>query len=151
MLSYSRCLLGLCVVVFVFIRAESSTEEMNLAALIRGVSSETSRREQQTKDFQSQHKNDRDAAVGPKLTTKDGPIQGVMVDKSYIFYGIPFADPPVGAYRWKPPRRVTPWRGVYDATYPRAACVQACVGPLSEECPKKVSGPVDTTVHVHMK
>uniref|UniRef100_A0A8C2ADV1 Carboxylesterase type B domain-containing protein n=1 Tax=Cyprinus carpio TaxID=7962 RepID=A0A8C2ADV1_CYPCA len=59
------------------------------------------------------------AAAGPKLLTKDGLIQGLTLDKSYVFYGIPFADPPVVASRWKPPCPVTPWRGVYDATYPR--------------------------------
>ncbi|XP_056604987.1 crystal protein [Triplophysa dalaica] len=128
----------MCAVVFVFIRTGSSTEQLNLAALIRGFSIGTSLRNQHTLDLQTD-KNDRDGPVGPKLITKDGTIQGVMVDKCYIFYGIPFADPPVGAYRWKPPRRVTPWRGVYDATYPRAVCMQACIGPLYEECPKKVS------------
>ncbi len=80
------------------------------------------------------------AAAGPKLLTKDGLIQGLALDKCYVFYGIPFADPPVAASRWKPPRPVTPWRGVYDATYPRAACMQACIGPIADECLKKVSG-----------
>uniref|UniRef100_A0A9R1SLD1 Carboxylesterase type B domain-containing protein n=2 Tax=Cyprinus carpio TaxID=7962 RepID=A0A9R1SLD1_CYPCA len=88
------------------------------------------------------------AAAGPKLLTKDGLIQGLTLDKSYVFYGIPFADPPVAASRWKPPRPVTPWSGVYDATYPRAACMQAfatysywgasglcmCNGQVSEDC-----------------
>uniref|UniRef100_A0A671T8B6 Si:ch73-89b15.3 n=1 Tax=Sinocyclocheilus anshuiensis TaxID=1608454 RepID=A0A671T8B6_9TELE len=76
------------------------------------------------------------AAAGPKLLTKDGLIQGLTLDKSYVFYGIPFADPPVAASRWKPPRPVTPWRGVYDATYPRAACMQnrIRIESVSEDC-----------------
>ncbi len=85
-------------------------------------------------------------AAGPKLLTKDGLIQGLALDKCYVFYGIPFADPPVAASRWKPPRPVTPWRGVYDATYPRAACMQACIGPIADECLKKVSGELNTYI-----
>ncbi|XP_018552559.1 cAMP-regulated D2 protein [Lates calcarifer] len=82
---------------------------------------------------------DTNGAPGPLVLTKDGQIKGITVDKAHIFYGIPFADPPVGAYRWKPPRPVSPWPGVYDASFPRAACMQACSGPITEECPRIVS------------
>lgn len=78
-------------------------------------------------------------APGPVVLTKNGQIRGITVDKAHIFYGIPYADPPIGAYRWKPPRSVSPWSGVYDASFPRAACMQACAGPITEECPKIVS------------
>lgn len=90
---------------------------------------------EQTKD--KTVSRDTNGAPGPVVSTKDGQIKGITVDKAHIFYGIPYADPPVGAYRWKPPRPVSPWTGVYDASFPRAACVQACRGP--EECPQKVS------------
>ncbi|XP_076010298.1 crystal protein isoform X2 [Genypterus blacodes] len=76
---------------------------------------------------------------GPVVFTKDGQIKGVTVDKAHIFYGVPYADPPVGAYRWKPPRPVSPWTGIYDASFPRAACMQICNGAISEECPHTVS------------
>uniref|UniRef100_A0A673CLI7 Carboxylesterase type B domain-containing protein n=1 Tax=Sphaeramia orbicularis TaxID=375764 RepID=A0A673CLI7_9TELE len=78
-------------------------------------------------------------ASGPLVLTKDGHIRGVSGDKAHIFYGIPYADPPVGAYRWKAPRALSPWPGVYDASFPRAACMQACAGPIIEECPQTVS------------
>ncbi|XP_032367021.1 crystal protein [Etheostoma spectabile] len=78
-------------------------------------------------------------AAGPVVLTKDGQIKGITVDKAHIFYGIPYADPPVGAYRWKPPRPLSPWPGVYDASLPRASCMQACSGPITEECPRIVS------------
>lgn len=124
-----RCVLGVCVLASVLISTGSSTEEqMQLAALLRSVIPD----QPLIKDLQT--------APGPKLLIKDGTIQGLALDKSYVFYGIPFADPPVGASRWKPPQPVTPWTGVRDATYPRAACMQACIGPISDECPKKVSG-----------
>ncbi|XP_042577545.1 crystal protein [Cyprinus carpio] len=120
--------LGLFMVTSVFISTGSaSDDQMELAALLRSVSSAALITGPQI------------AAAGPKLLTKDGLIQGLTLDKSYVFYGIPFADPPVAASRWKPPRPVTPWSGVYDATYPRAACMQACIGPIADECLKKVS------------
>lgn len=81
---------------------------------------------------------DTNGAPGPVVSTKDGQIKGITVDKAHIFYGIPYADPPIGAYRWKPPRPASPWPGVYDASFPRAACMQACNGPMAEECPKIV-------------
>ncbi|KAG7496360.1 cAMP-regulated D2 protein-like [Solea senegalensis] len=82
---------------------------------------------------------DTNGTPGPVVLTKDGQIKGITVDKAHIFYGIPYADPPTGAYRWKPPRPVTPWPRVYDASFPRPACMQACRGPITEECPRKVS------------
>ncbi|XP_033832258.1 crystal protein [Periophthalmus magnuspinnatus] len=76
---------------------------------------------------------------GPVVLTKDGQIRGLTLDKAHVFYGVPYAGPPTGAYRWKSPRPVNPWSGVYDATSPRAACMQACTGPITEECPRHVS------------
>lgn len=76
--------------------------------------------------------------LGPKVLTRYGIIQGLTVEKANIFYGIPYADPPVAGYRWKAPRTVSPWKGEYDATFPRSACMQGCIGPVSVECPAKV-------------
>ncbi|KAA0720604.1 Cholinesterase [Triplophysa tibetana] len=132
--SYGVCSLGLCAVVFVFIRTGSSTEQFNLAALIRGVSSGTSLRDQHKLDLQTHDKNDRAGPVGPKLITKDGTIQGVMVDKCNIFYGIPFADPPVGAYRWKPPVGSRRGEGCTTAPIPE----QRACRPASDTCMKNV-------------
>ncbi|XP_030576080.1 crystal protein isoform X1 [Archocentrus centrarchus] len=92
---------------------------------------------QQTKD--KPVTQDTDGAAGPVVLTKDGQIQGITLDKAHVFYGIPYADPPVGAYRWKPPRPVSPWQGVYDASFPRAACMQFCSRAMTEDCPKSVS------------
>lgn len=91
---------------------------------------------QQTKD--KPVSQDTNGALGPVVFTKNGQIKGITVDKAHVFHGVPYADPPVGPYRWKPPRPVSPWPGIYDASFPRAACMQACSGPLTEECPWKV-------------
>jgi len=44
---------------------------------------------------------------------------------TYAFVGIPYAAPPVGALRWKPPRPVTPWSGVRSTTAFGAVCPQS--------------------------
>uniref|UniRef100_A0A3P9JR45 Carboxylic ester hydrolase n=1 Tax=Oryzias latipes TaxID=8090 RepID=A0A3P9JR45_ORYLA len=79
------------------------------------------------------------AQEAPVVFTKCGQVRGVTVEKAHIFYGVPYADPPVGAYRWKPPRPLSSWQEVYEATFPRAACMQVCSGPITDECPKMVS------------
>ncbi|KAJ8261744.1 hypothetical protein GJAV_G00157920 [Gymnothorax javanicus] len=90
-------------------------------------------------DFEGNSLDKSCTGPAPKVETKDGILKGLAVDQAYIFYGIPFASPPVGPARWKAPTPPTPWSGVYDATFPRASCMQACGGPFPELCPHKVS------------
>jgi para-nitrobenzyl esterase len=47
---------------------------------------------------------------------------------SAVFRGIPFAQPPVESLRWKPPLPLTLSPGVFPATKPAPACLQAYVG-----------------------
>jgi para-nitrobenzyl esterase len=44
-----------------------------------------------------------------------GALQGVVRDGVASFKGIPFAAPPIGELRWKPPQPVKPWSGVRKA------------------------------------
>ena len=53
-----------------------------------------------------------------------GSVRGSQRDGAYLFRGIPFAAPPVGELRWKPPQPIVPWQGVRDATAQPASCVQ---------------------------
>ena len=60
----------------------------------------------------------------PVLKIEGGEIQGIPTESSgvYIYKGIPYAAPPVGDLRWKPPQPVIPWAGVKVAdTYGPAA------------------------------
>ena len=43
------------------------------------------------------------------VTTISGDVQGVDNGASCAFLGIPFAAPPLGSLRWKPPQPATPW------------------------------------------
>ena len=53
----------------------------------------------------------------PIVEIKSGKIQGKWVKKEIaIFKGIPFAEPPVGDLRWKPPQPVKKWDGLKKAT-----------------------------------
>ncbi len=57
-----------------------------------------------------------------------GRIQGETADDGIrVFRGIPFAAPPIGDLRWRPPQDVASWPGVRDATGFGAACPQAPV------------------------
>ncbi len=50
-----------------------------------------------------------------RVQTTDGPIRGVLDAGVHTFKGIPYAAPPVGARRFRPPEPVTPWRATFDA------------------------------------
>jgi para-nitrobenzyl esterase len=43
-------------------------------------------------------------------------VRGTAAGDTLIFKGIPFARPPVGALRFRPPQPAIPWQGVRDAT-----------------------------------
>jgi para-nitrobenzyl esterase len=63
-------------------------------------------------------------AVAPLARTAQGAVRGAQRDDLYAWYNLPFAAPPVGPLRWRPPRPVEPWTGVRDATHPGVSCTQ---------------------------
>jgi para-nitrobenzyl esterase len=59
------------------------------------------------------------------VTTVSGEVQGVDAGLSCAFLGIPFAAPPVGNLRWKPPQPAAPWApATLNATVAPLACAQ---------------------------
>ncbi len=54
--------------------------------------------------------------MGAVVKTARGELRGTEVDGVHAFLGIPYAAPPVGPFRLRPPQPVEPWDGVRDAT-----------------------------------
>ena len=62
------------------------------------------------------------------VLTPSGELEGAWADADAgvsVFRGVPFAQPPVGDLRWRPPAAVEPWDGTRAATEFGPACWQA--------------------------
>lgn len=71
--------------------------------------------------------------VGP-ITVTGGLIAGCGARENEavsVFRGLPYAAPPVGELRWRPPQPPLPWQGVRDATLFGPACPQPPGGVIS--------------------
>jgi para-nitrobenzyl esterase len=86
------------------------------------------------------------AALPEPVKTDAGLLSGISgtSDAVRVFKGIPFAAPPVGPLRWRPPQPVAKWEGVRKADQFGARCMQGGGGggrqggpapqPISEDC-----------------
>jgi para-nitrobenzyl esterase len=66
---------------------------------------------------------------------ESGYISGTIIGSDpanpiYIFRGIPYASPPVGDLRWKPPQSVMPWSDIRECTYFSLVAPQNFIGPM---------------------
>jgi para-nitrobenzyl esterase len=82
------------------------------------------------------HSGSQDA---PIVTIKSGAVRGEAVPGGFAFRGLPYAAPPLGNLRWRPPQSPERWHGVRDATQFGPSCPQAPSpfmpqGPQSEDC-----------------
>lgn len=84
------------------------------------------------------------AQTAPVVTAPAGAVRGQADGDILSFKGLPYAAPPVGERRWRPPAPAARWNGVRDATAFGPACVQptpviqsiysADLGRTSEDC-----------------
>lgn len=71
------------------------------------------------------------APTDPALVqTAAGALRGVVADDHRFFAGIPYAAPPVGPLRWRPPEPAEKWDGVRDATRVGPRCMQDLQGDI---------------------
>lgn len=70
--------------------------------------------------------------------TDGGVVRGIRADGVRSFLGVPYAAPPVGDRRWRPPQPAAAWHGVRDATAFGPHCAQPSspfgVASTSEDC-----------------
>jgi para-nitrobenzyl esterase len=59
-----------------------------------------------------------------KARIESGPIVGVEHESANVFRDIPYAAPPVGPLRWKPPQPVAPWTAPKLTAFPGPSCPQ---------------------------
>jgi para-nitrobenzyl esterase len=79
------------------------------------------------------------ADSGLKVSVTGGQIRGVrlaMPGGGVVFRGIPFAQPPIGALRWREPMPVKPWTGVRDAGVWGSPCAQNPAGYNNQDAAK---------------
>ena len=81
-----------------------------------------------------------------QVTVESGALRGVVSQDAEVraFKGIPYAAPPVGELRWRPPQRCPAWSGVRDAVaygpsapqtpLPSGSLLYAGDQPMSESC-----------------
>jgi para-nitrobenzyl esterase len=85
------------------------------------------------------------ADAPPKVTIDSGTVAGAVVAQARVFKAIPYAAPPTGPLRWRPPQPAVRWSGARDATQDGPACPQVILpggryneggynGPTSEDC-----------------
>ncbi|MEO8620661.1 MAG: carboxylesterase family protein [bacterium] len=84
------------------------------------------------------------AQTRPVVNAPAGKLRGTAAGNVHVFKGIPYALPPTGQLRWKPPVPMPEWTNVRDAQQYGAACVQLKssatsiyawdLGAISEDC-----------------
>ena len=85
------------------------------------------------------------AALHQPVRVESGRLSGIATPNAVtVFKGIPFAAPPLGDLRWRPPRPAAKWKGVRQAARFSAACMQTpypagslyhlAPEPIGEDC-----------------
>ena len=79
--------------------------------------------------------------ASPVVRVDGGLVRGADAAGVNSFLGLPYAAPPTGNLRWRPPQPASSWSGVRDATQFGPGCPQALArnpflppGTISEDC-----------------
>ena len=75
----------------------------------------------------------------PIIETKFGEIEGFSQFNTFVYLGIPYAQPPINELRWQKPQDPIPWSpNVLNATSYQPACPQSLNCDPQSNCPKSV-------------
>src|SRR5271157_3838871 len=77
-------------------------------------------------------------SAAQQVRIDSGKLEGKSDGAVQIFLGIPYAAPPLGELRWKPPAPVAKWKGVRKASEFGSRCMQ---GPLFADMVFRDPGP----------
>ncbi|CAJ1374139.1 unnamed protein product [Effrenium voratum] len=70
--------------------------------------------------------------IWPEVRAPAGRLRGAKRGQLHVFLGVPYAEPPLGSRRWRPPTALPAWEGLRDATKYGDYCMQEEGG--SEDC-----------------
>jgi para-nitrobenzyl esterase len=84
-----------------------------------------------------------------QVRTASGTVEGAVSADANVrtFKGIPFAAPPVGSLRWRPPQSEPSWNGVRKATEFGARCMQ---GRIYEDMVFRDPGPSEDCLYLNV-
>ena len=88
------------------------------------------------------------AAPAPVVAIESGKLKGASEAGIDSYKGIPFAEPPVGELRWRPPMPITPWQGMRDATAMLHDCMQ--LPAPSEAAPGGTTTPSEDCLYLNV-
>ncbi len=90
------------------------------------------------------------AQTAPLVRVDSGQLQGAVEEGVTSFKGIPFAAPPVGELRWRPPQPAAPWTGVRNATEFGANCMQGRFGPPRAQAANAAPAPSEDCLFLNV-
>lgn len=75
------------------------------------------------------------------LETTTGPVQGREDGEVFTYFGIPYAAPPVGPLRWRPPQPVASWTETLETVAPQEPTIPTAptIVPVPK-CPQSLPG-----------
>jgi para-nitrobenzyl esterase len=74
----------------------------------------------------------------PQARVAEGVVRGQVRDGVAVFRSIPYAAPPIGALRFRPPQPAKAWTGVREAIEDSPSCPQTAGGdPAAKGQPER--------------
>jgi len=86
-------------------------------------------------------------SANPVVATEAGQVSGVTSNAVSSFKGIPFAAPPIGDLRWRPPQPAAHWQGVRTANTYGNDCMQK---PIASDAAPLGAAPAEDCLYLNV-